>query len=315
MRASLLDFPPELLVHTLSFLPIRSLLNFSETCRYSHSLAKSSLYALSLGIYTTRISGIISCLSGAQYPKPKLTDSLFSSTNAPPVSSTVPRKVRRDSYELNSREGIVLDNQDPYKVSVSIPDAQSFDSTTLLAFHTALTKSILVRHGGVLRNLELSLWTLTIPVAKAISQLSALRALSLRIEDFPHIRSMPRRLVASHHAEQRDAWGILTEKAVWAPRLQALRVEGGELSSAQLFVLLRRSRWCRELWLSKCPLIGKELWSFLGNEWTHGRAALNVLGIMRCGGQLDEDVLDAIGSLDRLQVSKPLPDRLVRNTG
>jgi len=50
------SLPPELLLEVLSYLPIRPLLNFSETCRAAHSFTSSSLYTLNLGIYPSRLS-------------------------------------------------------------------------------------------------------------------------------------------------------------------------------------------------------------------------------------------------------------------
>jgi hypothetical protein len=188
-----------------------------------------------------------------------------------------------------------------------IPDAETFGYITLLSFHTALTKSVLSRHGSTLRNLELSPWTLTTPIANAIANMPAIRALSIRIEDFPHGRAVPRNKVTQQRFEQRQAWGLLTANATWAPRLAALRIEGGEVSTAQLTTLLRKSRWCRELWLCKCASVGRELWNFIGSEY-EGRAALEILGVMRCGGQLDEGVLDVIGTLTSLRVSHFCPD-------
>lgn len=306
MTRSLLDFPPELLVHILAFLPVRALLRFSQTCRYSQSLAASSLHTLSLGIHPSRVSGIISNLAATQYLQPKKLASAFSLPEQPlsyPSSSRSSQSSRRSSIESDFLSEESVDDDDPYRVSVLIPDAQIFDYMTLLSFHTALTKSILIRHGGTLRNLDLSLWTLTPSVAKAISSLSALRALSIRIEDFPHVRAVPRSRFAAQQVEQRHAWDILTNTATFAPRLNALRIEAGELTTPQLSLLLNQSRWCRELWLCRCALIGKELWDFLGGEW-EGRAALRILGVMRCGGQLDEESLDCIGTLGRLQVSE-----------
>ncbi|KAF2643200.1 hypothetical protein P280DRAFT_394118 [Massarina eburnea CBS 473.64] len=199
-----------------------------------------------------------------------------------------------------SRVSNIISQLAETQVSVLIPDAQSYDYPTLLSFHTSLTKSILTRHGGTLRNLDLSLWTLTIPTAKVISSLSALRALSIRIEDFPHVRTVPRSGMAVQRAEQRAAWDILASTATFASRLHALRIEGGEVRTTQLAQLLSQSRWCSELWLCKCIPIGEELWSWLGSEW-QGGPALRILGVMRCGGQLGQNAFDAIGALRNLQ--------------
>jgi hypothetical protein len=309
MTHDMLSFPPELILNILSFLPVQALLRFSQTCRFSHSLARSSLHTLSLGIHPTKVSAILSRLSASQYPLPRTVKSYLSVSNVSSSTSSRDQKGVQHHNESDLVGEEEFKESDPYHVAVVIPDAQSFDYTTLLSFNIALTKSILTRHGGTLRNLNLSLWTLTIPTAKVIAGLSALRALSIRIEEFPRVRALPRNTVAVQRLEQRQAWDFLMANATWASRLTALRVEGGELSTAQLVTLLDRSRWCHELWICKCHLIGQELWKFLGSEAWEGRAALRILGVMRCGGQLDEDAMDAIGSLDGLQVSHEFPDR------
>lgn len=314
MTNTLLNLPPELLINILSLLPIQSLLRFSESNQYCHSLAKTSLHSLSLAVHTTRVSSIISYLATTRYPNPKLAVSCFSSHNRERAGSDEARKAPRSVLEEWSTTNSQPEDDDPYKVSVVIPDAHDFNFATLLSFHTALTRSILLRHGATLRHLELTCWTLTIPVAKALASLPALRALSVRNDDFPHARAVPRKQAVKQRDEERQAWSILSSTAVWASRLRALRIEGGEISSAHLFTLLGRSGAVRELWLYKCSFIGKELWAFLGRNW-HGRAALRVLGLSRCGGQLGEEALLSIGALD-LQVSKPLcaTDSLGRST-
>ena len=118
------------------------------------------------------------------------------------------------------------------------------------------------------------------------------------------MRAMPRR----QREHEREAWDLLTTRAVWASRISALRIEGGGLGTGQLEMLLSKNHWCRELWLCKCPGVDGKLWNFLGNEW-EGRTALEVLSVMKCGGQLDQAVLEMIGELKGMQVrfSHPLP--------
>lgn len=304
MARSILDIPPELLIHILSFLPVQALLRFSQICRSSHSVAKSSLHTLALGIHATRVSSIISRVGATQYPRSSKIRSAFTLPDQPKPLLRNARNFATGYIEREVDYEGELDENDPYKVSMVIPDAHALHQDHLLQFHTILTASILSRHSGTLRNLDLSIWTLSIPIAEALSQLPALRALSIRIDDFSHVRTVSRKRAAAQRVEQRDAWELLTNKAVWAPRLHAFRVESGELTSQQLSNLLRRNRWCRELWLSKCRMVDKGLWDFLGTEW-EGRTALRILGVMSCGGQLDEDVLDLIDSLTGLEVSPP----------
>ncbi|OCL02918.1 hypothetical protein AOQ84DRAFT_421140, partial [Glonium stellatum] len=182
-------------------------------------------------------------------------------------------------------------DSNPYHVSVLIPDSQSFDPKTLLTFHTALTTSVLARHGRTLRHLDISLWTLTSSVAHALAQLPAIRAMSIRMED-PHARSTPRHRRVAQIVAERAAWELLVTEAAWAPRLAALRIEGGELGTGQLATLLGRTRGLRELWVVKCGMVG--------DEW-EGRAGLRVLGVLRCGMRLDEEGLDCLDGLDGLE--------------
>ncbi|KAF2003827.1 hypothetical protein P154DRAFT_72444 [Amniculicola lignicola CBS 123094] len=301
MPQSILTFPPEIIVNILSFLPVPALLKFSQTCHYSHRLATSSLHTLSLGIHSTKVSGIISRLGATQFPRPKHIASAFT---PPDYTASPPGPSLRSSYSTGNESAYLdeedFEDNDPYRVTVLIPDAQSFTYTTLLNFHTALTRSILTRHGSTLRNLDLALWTLNLPVAKALCGLEALRSISLRIEDVPHVRAVPRSRVFSQRVEQREAWSLLTSNAKWAPRLNALRIEGGEMNGEQLATLLRKSRWCSELWLCKCSMIGTELWAFLGSEF-EGRSDLKILGVMRCGGQIEDETLRIIGGMTSLQ--------------
>jgi len=309
MASSILDLPPEILVHTLTLLPIQALLRFGQTCRHSHSLANSSLHTLSLGIHTTRLSGIISKLAATQYPQPKAASSAFAlhirpSSPALSDSSSSEQSSRRSSLDSDLYTEDAFDN-DPHRVSVLIPDAQTFSYPTLLSFHTSLTKSILFRHGNTLRHLDLSIWTLTIPLAKTLANLIAIRTLSIRTEDYPNVRTIPRQQKIAQRGQELEAWEILSQTAIWAPRINALRIEGGEISTAQLSKLLRPSRWCHEIWLCKCERIGGDVWRWLGREW-EGRSALKVLGVMRCGGRLTEEALDDIGLMRGLQVSSRL---------
>ncbi|KAF2793270.1 hypothetical protein K505DRAFT_306131 [Melanomma pulvis-pyrius CBS 109.77] len=268
MSSSLMSMPDELIHHVCSFLPVRELLKFSRTSRTFRKFACKSLHTLSFGIHATRMSAILSRAAVSDYSQPREAQSSFSLFEDPPVCTVI-----RDAFTYN------------------INDIFHFTST--------LMRSVLIRHGAILQNLELSLWTLTIPVAEVLAGLSALRVLSIRIEKYPLLRSGSRAHFAAKRVEESDAWKILTDTAVWAPRLRALRIEGSQLNIKQLATLLRKSR-CEELWLFKCTKINVSLWKFLGSDWI-GRTTLQILGIRDCGGFLDEEVLDVIGTFKRLQ--------------
>ncbi|KAF2814716.1 uncharacterized protein BDZ99DRAFT_515494 [Mytilinidion resinicola] len=302
MKSSpLLALPPELLVNILSFLPITSLLKFSETSHASHALATSSLHTLSLSIHTTRIGGIMSRLGATTLPTPKNTASAFASArNALSASFTesIPRSSRSSQSSLGIAEDSIL-RSGPHAVHVLIPNAHTFDPSTLLAFHNALISSVLTRHKTTLRHLDLSLWSLTPHIAHALKSLPALRTLSLRIED-PNARSTSRRIRLAHRLEECVAWDILAEDASWASALQALRIDGAQVSTAQLGKLLSCNHLCRELWVCKCHNVDRDVWRYLGSEWK-GRTGLQVLGVLKSYVDIEEEDLEFIGGMEGLK--------------
>ncbi|KAF2501123.1 hypothetical protein BU16DRAFT_533833 [Lophium mytilinum] len=299
--STLLALPPELLVHILSFLPVKSLLKFSETSHASHALATSSLHTLSLSIHTTRIGGIMSRLGATTLPIPKDTASAFASARNPlsaSLAESIPRSSRSSQSSFALAEDSIL-HCDPHAVHVLIPDAHTFDPSTLLAFHNALISSVITRHKTTLRHLDLSLWSLTPQIAHALKALPALRTLSLRIED-PHARSTSRRIRLAHRLEECVAWDILAEDAGWAAALRALRIDGAQIGTAQLGRILSCNRLCRELWVCKCHNVDRGVWRYLGGEWK-GRKGLQVLGVLKSFVDVEEEDLRFIGGLDGLK--------------
>ncbi|KAF2087676.1 hypothetical protein K490DRAFT_41250 [Saccharata proteae CBS 121410] len=259
--ACLESLPPELLLHVLAYLPIRSLLAFSLTSRSSCAIASTSLHTLSLGIYPTRISSLIGQLATA-------------SPTASPYSQLHPH--------------------------------------TLLAFHTALTSSILSRYCVSIRHLDLSIWSLTQPVAAALARLKNLGCLSLRIED-PFGRGCLRRWAGAWDGTARRGsdvslssetgcgveWNAMA--GAWG-RLEVLRLDGADISDWQLCRILDTNVQVKELWAKKCPKISKDLLNFLAYEWG-GKGNLNVLGVAECdaSGEINGEALGCIGELSQLK--------------
>ena len=54
--------PPELLREVLSYLPIQSLLAFGQTSKYHHAVQQTSLSNLGLGVFPTRLDGLLSSM-------------------------------------------------------------------------------------------------------------------------------------------------------------------------------------------------------------------------------------------------------------
>lgn len=184
---------------------------------------------------------------------------------------------------------------------VRIPGARSFAYPTRLKFHNALFQSILARHADTLYIVNLSLWTLTRPIAEGLSKLYALQRLSISIEDDLYTRAVPRSRMAAERLEQAKAWDLLGQAAVWTQRLRSLSIDHADLTTAQLAMLLRRSRRCGSLRFSGCRFIGQEMWQFLARDWD-GRAGLQSLHVAESGGCLNDKALGAIAGLSGLQV-------------
>ena len=193
---------------------------------------------------------------------------------------------------------------------IRIPAARTYDYATLITFHNTLFQSILARHAETLYTVEISLWTLTRPIAEGIAKLFALRHLSIRIENHFYARAVPRSRVAVERREQSKAWTLLGKKAVWKERLSSLKIENSDLDTEQLVELLRGCRRCKELRIVGCNFVGQELWQVLGRRW-EGRDGLRRLSVAECAGCLDARALGAVGGMSGLKVCKALTKHLL----
>ncbi|KAI9825413.1 MAG: hypothetical protein M1832_001143 [Thelocarpon impressellum] len=63
---ALLSLPPEVLQETLTRLPISSLLSFGRASRHAHALADCSLGTLALGVFHSRLSGLVSFMDSSE---------------------------------------------------------------------------------------------------------------------------------------------------------------------------------------------------------------------------------------------------------
>ena len=60
--ASFSDLPPEVLLATLHYLPIKTLLTFGLTSKRHHAIQKSALVSLRLGVFHSRLGGMMNML-------------------------------------------------------------------------------------------------------------------------------------------------------------------------------------------------------------------------------------------------------------
>lgn len=293
MTSSLLQLPPEILIPTLALLPNQTILKFSQCSRYARSLANSSLHTLDIVFQSPSLRKDFDLIShrslirGSSVRRRYCTRECLGGRHVHPCQL------------IHQRQGTLSSNEEVEsgKSIIRVPDAEIYEYATLVNFHSALLSSILGRHRNALRNLDISIWALTVPISKAISNIHALRELSITIQDRFQERGSQRKFLA----EQAAAWDVLCSSATSAGRLNILHLENGDLTHRQLFRLLTKNPRCQELTLLKCGAIGKELWDFLGGEW-QGRSSLRALTVAHCGGTLGKTTLHDIGKLKGLEV-------------
>ncbi|KAF1991831.1 hypothetical protein K402DRAFT_399797 [Aulographum hederae CBS 113979] len=263
----LLNLPAEVAILILSYLPLRTLLDFSLTSHASHTLAAAALQTLSIGVYPTRICSLISQLSTS-------------------------------SIDIRSSSEIAA--HPDQSANVIIPDAYAHDPATLVAFHDRLLSTVLTRYCSSLRTLQLSIWTLSMPVARALAKCKSLERLTLLVEN-PFQRSRGFRFVREGRpnqlpAESPEAWDLIS--GTWS-RLEKLKLEGAGVMMEQVEALVRPNRRLKELWLKDCGRVGARLFHFLA-EWP-GRESLERLTFSRCG-DVNEGILECIDKLPRLKL-------------
>ena len=263
MPLSLLDLPPELLLQILSTLPTNPLLRFAQTSQYARKLAYSNLHVLFLAI-------------------------------SPSCQSPWYNKLIPDAYspKLPSHP-----DYNPHKLLIRIPQAWDFDYSTLLTFHNKITTSILHRHASTLRKIDLTLWTLSIPIAKALTDLPALRDLSIRIES---MQIIPRACLALQRKEEHEAWGLLASTPAFLSQICTLGIENAQVDVHQLRALVSGIKTLRELRLSKCGMLTSSIWNI------SSLTCLRHLCITDClNMHVNETALETISRMHKLQVRQP----------
>jgi hypothetical protein len=269
MARSLLQLPSELLTQILATLPVKALLAFGKSSRYTRRLVISNFHALTVAFHSSRCSDVS----------------------------------HRQATTSNKKRAlpIVLANERPDPDSILIRLDPTYDFAILLNLHCALVENLLLRYSA-LRRLDMTLWTLTVPMAKAIAHLSALRELSIRIDKGV---SIPNSYKMIEGLEQPKAWDALVQNAVWAPTMRSLRLENTRIDAVHLIELLQFNSRLRELCLSSCAFVDGLLLEFMGSAWC-GRTGLRTLKLEECDDVLDGNALEAIGKLSGLQVSNSI---------
>ncbi|EMD89919.1 hypothetical protein COCC4DRAFT_158311 [Bipolaris maydis ATCC 48331] len=268
MTPHILSLPAELLSQILTSLPLSSLLHFSETCHPARTLANANLQSLSLGIS----------------PLPS------------PYTSFPPSKPPLSPSQTHTSQPTTR----PHDRWLRIPNITTYDYTTLSNFQSALLTSILTRHHPLLSHVDLTIWTMSVRMAHALRNLSALQRLELRFDAGNPGRAVLRAQIGLEREEQRRAWDVLARSTPsWSRRLLGLRVEGAVVSTKQIAVLLGESRGCEEVVLERCSGVGGDVWAFWGG-WC-GRERVRRVELRECGGVIREEVLGIIGGMRALE--------------
>ncbi|KAH7405949.1 hypothetical protein DE146DRAFT_428792 [Phaeosphaeria sp. MPI-PUGE-AT-0046c] len=292
MASSLVDLPPEILIPTLALLPNRSILKFSQCSRYARALANSSLHTLNVAFRPSTLDEDLllatqpSSVTGLSIRRKHCTEQCLGARHMYPC-----RLIHQRQGNLPS-----IDETQSDKTIIRVPNADLYEYGTLVNFHSALLSSILGRHHNALQDIDISIWALTTPIAKAVARVQSLRKLSITIQECFQARGPQRRFTA----EQTTAWDVLCTLATSNGRLSTLRIEKGNLTHLQLFRLLANNPRCYTLQLLGCGAIGKVLWEFLGGKW-EGRNNLRALTLADCGGTLGQATLENIGKLKGLE--------------
>ncbi|EMD65520.1 hypothetical protein COCSADRAFT_169997 [Bipolaris sorokiniana ND90Pr] len=188
----------------------------------------------------------------------------------------------------------------PHERWLHIPNITTYDYTTLSNFQSALITSILTRHHPLLSHVDITIWTMSVRMAHALRNLSALQRLELRFDAGNPGRAVSRAQIGVEREQQRRAWDVLAGSTPsWSRRLVRLRIEGAVVSTKQIAVLLGESRGCEELVLERCSGVGSEVWTFLGS-WC-GKERVRRVEFGECGGVIREGVLGVIGGMGGLE--------------
>jgi hypothetical protein len=178
--------------------------------------------------------------------------------------------------------------------AIQIPRAWEFDYSTLIKFHNKVIASILTRHACALQKLDLTLWMLSKPIAKVISQLPAARELSISIES---LQTVPRAYMSLQRKEECAAWSLLAWNSAFMDSVNTLIIRNAEINTTQLLDLINGAERLKDLRLTSCYMLTSEIWS------TTTLRKLHHLSLTDCPNiHVNEAAVDTISKMNRLQV-------------
>lgn len=224
--ATLTSLPPELTREILNYLPIRSLLSFGLTSQNNHDIQAASLCTLQLGVFHSRLSGMISLIESSSKRSGTHSVPVVLSKNESRTKEQVLRHqncivegiVDRYQQTLRDLEVVVWDLTDATTASL----AQLFNLRRLsLRFDHPYT-----RH----RDLDRSFWDVS-PASTAWNNLAAVRG-----------------------------------KGKSLGRLETLTLERSGITDYQLQQIIESNPRLTELKLQKCLGLTEETFEYLANS-------------------------------------------------
>lgn len=183
--------------------------------------------------------------------------------------------------------------------TIQIPRAWDFEYSTLLKFHSKIIASILERHAFALQRLELTLWTISLPIAQALASLPVLRELTIRIEA---THSVPRSYINPQRREERQAWDLLASNPASMHQMHTLKIENAEVTVGQISGLLSGTERLQELRLRKCDMLTSSIWSTPELQNLHHLSITDCINV-----HVASPALDAISKMHRLKVRQSQP--------
>jgi len=279
---------PELHHLILSHLPPPSLLAYGSTCRTNYALHWPSLTALTLGIFHSRISSLLSFL-----------------LSATPSSCSSAAETDSDHH------------YSAHNVCVLLKRDESRSRAAVTARQNAIASSVLCRYKYI-QTLDLLLWDLQPGTALAISGLYALRHLTIRL-DHPHIRHydlpktywetcFPGKLwnslssaLAPSHSSSRGS-GAATKRKPMGGVLQSVHLERCGITDYQLECLLADHPQIHTIHLKKCLVLTVDLFEALTRS-AFLPSTLKALAFTDSGSEsIDERIYPYISELKALKV-------------
>lgn len=177
---------------------------------------------------------------------------------------------------------------------IQIPRAWEFDYSILIKFHDKILASILTRHAYALRKLDLAVWRLSNPIAKAITRLPALRELSINVEPF---QAIPRVHMTMQRKEEVEAWSLLAANTGFISSINAIKIQNAEISTRQLLDLISGAERLKDLRLYSCDMLTSTLLS------SPRLRTLHHLSLADCRNvHINETVVGAISKMKKLKV-------------